>query len=232
LATDEDPRRSLVTKLGLLLPSVNTVTEPEFQAAVPERVSVHTARMFIDGTEVAAVERMLATELPGALRQIASIRPDVVVLACTAAGAVGGEGGLLGEIERATGARAVGMSSAVRTALRDSGATRVGVLTAYTDDATAKIADGLRADGMVVAVAAGLGIVEPVEIADVRTDELLDFAARELDGAEFDALLISCGNLHSARARDVLVERYGVPVITSNDATLQAALRALSLAVS
>ena len=87
--------------------------------------------------------------------------------------------------------------------------------------------------GMSVAVAAGLDIDEPMSWAALTPEELLAFAERSLDGHDdVEAILLSCANLRTAAVRRTLIERYGVPVVTSNGASLTAALAALATAAT
>jgi len=217
-------------RLGLMIPAVNTVAEGEFHAQVPEDVSVHTARLYPGGTSREAMFALVSEGVPRATQELAMMHPDVVVFGCTAAGAAVGADGeqrLVSEISEQTGAPVVSMNAAVQDALAATGADRIAILTPYDEHVTADMAARAQSRGMEVAVAAGLGIDEPFGWAALSADELLDFAERELRGHEFGALLLSCANLRTAGVREQLGERYGVPVVTSNHATLSAALAAL-----
>jgi maleate isomerase len=161
------------------------------------------------------------------------VHPDVVVFACTAAGAAVGEEGerqLVADISERTGAPVVSMNAAVQDALAATGATRIAVLTPYDPEVTADIAANAERRGMTVAVAAGLDIDDPFEWAALTPAALLEFAERELACCEFGAILLSCANLRTAAVRAALTERHGVPVVTSNHATLTAALAELAAA--
>jgi maleate isomerase len=217
-------------RLGLMIPAVNTVAEGEFHAGTPDGVSVHTARLYPGGTTREAMLRMVSEGVPRATQELAMVHPDVVVFACTAAGAAVGEDGerqLVGEIAEQTGAPVVSMNAAVGDALAATGAARIAVLTPYDPEVTSAIAANAERRGMTVAVAAGLDIDDPFEWAALTPAALLEFAERELAGHEFAAILLSCANLRSAAVRATLAERHGVPVVTSNHATLTAALAAL-----
>lgn len=217
-------------RLGLLIPAVNTVSEGEFHAGVPPWVTVHTARMHVAGTTADHVRQMIAESLPQGARDLAAIRPDVLVLACTAVGAVlgaEGEARLCQELEERWGAPIVSMNLAVREMLARTGATDVAVLTPYPDDVTAKVADGLRADGLNVPVQAGLGFADAFHIAEISADELTAFVEAHVTPGKVGALLLSCGNLRVLEARERLQERYGVPVVASNLAALDLAIERL-----
>jgi maleate isomerase len=218
-------------RLGLMIPAVNTVAEGEFHGEVPAGVSVHTARLYPGGTSREALLAMVNEGVPRATAELAMVHPDVVVFACTAAGAAVGEAGerqLVADIAERTGAAVISMNAAVQNALAATGATRIAVLTPYGRELTGDIAASAERRGMTVAVAAGLDIDDPFEWAALTPRELLEFAGRELAGHEFGAILLSCANLRSAAVRAALAERHGVPVVTSNHAALTAALAALN----
>lgn len=218
-------------RIGLLIPAVNTVTEDEFHAGTPADVTVHTARMTVSDTSAQAVRTMVAEALPRAARDLAAVRPDVVVLACTAVGAVlgaDGEAALVSELERDLDVPVVSMNAAVRHALARESATRVAIITPYPSEVTDRVAAGVAAAGMEVVVAAGMGFEDAFDIAAIPLEQLVAFVDEHVRDREFDALFLSCGNLRMREARAVLGERYGVPVVASNLAALDDALALLA----
>jgi maleate isomerase len=224
--TDTPPR------LGLLVPSTNSVAEIDFQGHAPEGVSVHTARMFIDATTAEAERRMIHEYLPVAARDLGTVRPDAVVFSCTSAAAVvgpDGEAQLLEDVARLTGARVVSTNAAVHEALTALAPAKLAILTPYIAELTAKIREGIERIGIPVICAFGMEIVDPFAIAEVDPDAILRFAEEKLVGRDFDALFVSCTNLPAFAARERLAERFGVPVVTSNQAAFEAALRALAV---
>ena len=77
-----DGRRA---RIGIVVPSVNTVMEPWAQKVVPEGVSVFAARMFIPpATTPEAFIEMDRNEGQMAIRQLSSVFPDVIAYGCTA----------------------------------------------------------------------------------------------------------------------------------------------------
>jgi len=218
-------------RMGLLIPAVNTVAEEEFHAGTPAEVSVHTARMSVGGTSAEDVRRMVDESLPRAVSDIAAVRPDVVVLACTAVGAVlgpDGEADLVARMSRELDVPVVSMNAAVAHALERARARRVAVVTPYPEAVTEKVADGLRATGLEVAVTGSMGFEDAFGIAAIPVEELVGFVARTVEGHDFDTLFLSCGNLRMREARDALAERFGVPVVASNLAALEDALEVLA----
>ena len=79
---------------------------------------------------------------------------------------------------------------------------------------------------------AGLGITDPFGICNVTPAEIVAFAERELAGQQFDLLFVSCTNFRAVEARPLLMQRIGVPVVTSNQATIDAAFDAIGVSAN
>jgi maleate isomerase len=161
---------------------------------------------------------------------LATIRPDVVVFSCTSAGALRGrdyEARLCEAIAAAAGAPVVSTMRAVRDELARLGARSVAVVTPYPDALTGPIRAGLEADGLAVPVAAGLGLTDSLEIAAVPPEAIVRVAVDTFRRGPADAVLVACCTFRGFDARDRIAATLGVPVVTSNQAALAAALRHL-----
>src|SRR5262249_8894344 len=212
-------------RLGLIVPSSNTTVEPDFMRALPAGVTVHTARMFLAETTAEAGRRMIHDYLPRAVTDLATLQPHVIAFACTSGGAVlgaDGEAALVGSIARETGAPVVSTNDAVGRAIERQGRKRIAVLTPYVDELNHAIQAGLERRGLTVVHLAGLGITENFIIGNVTPGEIVAFAERELAGLAYDLLFVSCTNFRALEARPLLMQRFGVPVVTSNQATIDA----------
>jgi maleate cis-trans isomerase len=109
-------------RIGLLLPSSNTVMEPDLYRSLPAgKATLHTARMYLSETTAAAERAMVGEYLERAVADLATVEPDLVVFGCTSAGALlgaDGERALVARIEAATGAAVLTVVDAVQAALR------------------------------------------------------------------------------------------------------------------
>ncbi|HUY45398.1 MAG TPA: hypothetical protein VMV92_06690 [Streptosporangiaceae bacterium] len=218
------------SRVGLMIPSSNTMMEVDFVRDLPPGVSMHTARMFMEDTTPAGENRMLDEFALPAARDLGTARPGVVVFGCTSAGALRGndyDTELCEQIRVLTGAPTVSTIRSVREAIEATGATRIGVITPYVDELNEKIRASIEADGVEVARIAGLGITENFQIARVSRADIVEFAARALgdlaaDGS-IDLVFASCTNFGAMAARPAIAERLHLPVVTSNQAVLAAA---------
>jgi maleate isomerase len=193
-------------------------------------MTLHTARMRLAEATPEDESRMLDDHALPAASDLATARPDVVVFGCTSAGALRGndyDAELCRRITEVTGVPTISTIASVRAALRETGADRVGVITPYVDELNVKIKASVEADGAEVVRIAGLGIAENVAIADVPPAEIEEFAVKELGGLDIGAAFVSCTNFAGIAALPGIRDRLGVPVVTSNQAVLAAALGAL-----
>jgi maleate isomerase len=221
-------------RVGLLIPSSNTMMEVDFVRDLPPGAALHTARMYMEDTTPAGENRMLDEFALPAARDLGTARPDVVVFGCTSAGALRGndyDAELCQRISELTGAPVVSTIGAVRAAIETSGASNIGVITPYVDELNDKIKESIEADGIDVAGIAGLGITDNFQIAEVSFDEIVTFAVDALgplavEGV-IDLIFASCTNFGAMAAGPAITERLGVPVVTSNQAALAAAVARL-----
>jgi maleate isomerase len=180
-------------------------------------------------TEEDEVRMLEAHTLPAAA-DLATIRPDVVVFSCTSAGALRGrayETRLCREIAATTHAPVVSTMDAVRGELVRLGVRSVTVVTPYPESLTGPVRAGLEAEGLAVPAAAGLGLTDSLEIAAVTPDEIVRFAVETFRRGPADAVFVACCTFQAFDARDAIAAALRVPVVTSNQAALDAALRVL-----
>lgn len=178
-------------------------------------VSVEMAEAISSFDDVAAGAQALRAAAPAA-----------IVYACTSGSFVGGLAGerALRECIRAAGAApAVTTSGAVLEALAAVGARTVAVATPYDAEVTKRLDDFLAEAGHRVARCAYLGLHSDIARVDARTVRRLVTAA---DSADADAVFVSCTNLRTFDVITDLEHHLGKPVLTANQVSVWAALRA------
>jgi maleate isomerase len=211
-------------RVGLLVPSSNTVMEPDLARALPTGATMHTARMLLRDVTAAEEERMLDEHTLPAAETLATLGPDVCVFGCTSAGALRGRSAdraLTERIAQITGAETISVIEAVRDALRRLGARRIAVATPYTDTVAEHIVASLADLGEIVAVA-NLGLVDNREIGNTPPERIVDFVVGKLGHVGADAIFVSCSNFRAVEALEEVSSAVGVPVTSSNAATIDA----------
>lgn len=218
-------------RVGLIVPSTNTVMEPDLYRNLPPGTTLHTSRMLLEGSvTIETEELMLDVYLPECARQIGTLRPDVVVFGCTSAGALRGpayEHELAGEISQATGAPTVTIMGAVVDELRLLDVKSVAVLTPYSEEINDTIKDSLETSGFTVPHINGMDVKGAFNIAAVSPEEIVEYVREELAGVESDCLFVSCANLKSVDVLEEIRSVAGRPVVTSNQAVIEGVKRAI-----
>lgn len=214
-------------RVGIVVPSTNSMVETDFWRHAPDNVTVHAARMFLEETTAEDERRMISEFLPSAVRDLSTVRPDVVVFACTSAGAVLGTHGeqeLIAQIHDAVGAPVVSTNDAVARALMRRGVKRPAVVTPYIPELTEKIVSGLAHHGIEGRDAVGMGIVDPFDIVLVGPRDIIAFVREHVDLDRVDGIFVSCTNFQGFDAIEALKTWSGLPVVSSNQAALEQAV--------
>jgi len=230
IAFDDEGRRG---RLGVIVPSVNTVVEPWFTRTAPAGLSVHAARMFLaDKLTAEGVIEMDRTEGMQAVRQIASCRPVAVAYCCTASSIIQGreyDEFLRHEITRACGVPATTATHAILSALSALGARRICVGSPYTDAVDALEHAFFEDAGYEILGTANLDIGDSFKLAEPDAETLTALGRRAWrPGA--DALVLTCLNTRSHRVVEALEAEIGKPVVTSTQATFWHLLRLAGVA--
>ena len=185
-------------RVGLLIPSSNTVMEVDFYRHLPASATVHTGRMYMEATTVKGEEEMLDDHCLPTAADVATAKPDLVVFGCTSAGALRGnayDADLCRRISEVSGKPTVSVIESVRRKLTSLKVERVAVLTPYIEDLNVRIKASVEDDGIEVASIHGMGISVNFNLALVEPLEILAFAREKLGtNPAVDALFISCTN--------------------------------------
>ena len=225
-------------RIGLIVPSLNTTAEMEFHQMAPEGVSVHTARVF--NKEVTREEEkekailQMSSELLRAAKELASVDPGVIIYACTTASFIKGPGydKELGEkIKGETGVPGYSTTTAVVEALNAFKLREIVLATPYNIGIGKKETEFLLKGipGMKVLAEKHLDIVAGLPKGEIRPEATYRMA-REIDRPDADGIFISCTNFRTIEIIEQLEADTGKPVVTSNQASMWIALKALGVA--
>jgi maleate isomerase len=229
--TDVTDRPARGARIGVVVP-FDFALDREYWALVPDDVSLHVTRTPPhDGPVAIPLAQAVGepAEAAEAVLTLNAIEPDVVAYACTSGSFVNGVAGerALREAMTAAGARrAVTTSGGLLEALQVLGARRVALGTPYVADLGALLADFVREAGIEAASLANLDLDGGIaDLGDAEVERLAEAAFRP----DADALFLSCTNLPTIGLLERLSARYGVPVLSANQVTMWAALRAAGI---
>jgi len=133
---------------------------------------------------------------------------------------------LLEDLRARTGLPVSTMSQAIVDGLREIGAGRVAVATAYSDVVNERLKELLAASGIETASLACFNLLEfggPSRKSEADIIALSSEAVAQ--ASEADGILISCGGLRTLGVAKPLEDRHGLPVVSSTPAAFWAAMR-------
>jgi maleate isomerase len=216
-------------RIGTIVPSVNSCSEPQFRLMAPDGVEFYVTRLPLRRGTREELVAMADAAVPAA-RLLADVGPDLILFHCTAATVIGGRGygeAIARRISAETGRPALVTSIAVVEALRALDARRVTLVTPYDRETTEAEADFVRAYGFEVAAQVALEL-EPAQFPAHTPDDWRATVAEAVDD-DADAIFLSCTNIRAIEAIAAIERATGRPVVTSNQASLWCALRSLGI---
>jgi len=218
-------------RIGLLVPSSNSTVEVEFYRALPDDVSLHVGRLPITQVNPESIEGMV-DPLEAEAKKLASAEVDVIVLGAAAPSFLKGMGydrEMSQRIAHATGKPATTASTALLQSLRALGVRRVALGTAYSPKVNEIAVNFLTANGIEVVETECLGLVDNLEIGRLDVQTAYELGRRiACPGAEAIAFL--CTNWQSMASIERLERDTGLPVLSSTQFSVWAALTIIGYA--
>jgi maleate cis-trans isomerase len=212
-------------RIGLIVPSVNRMSEPQFNHFAPAGLAIHVARARITGPwRKPAVE--MKDEIARSAAALADSGPDLIVYHCTDSSMREGRAGertLIDIVREATGIETVATSALVIEAMHALGVRSVVLLSPYQSNDV--IVRYLAENGIATRHEAALKL-NGHEFAAVTPARWLELA-REHDRAAADAIFLSCTNTTQIEAIEDIEIELGKPVVNSNQAVLWGSLKRL-----
>jgi maleate isomerase len=216
-------------RIGMIIPSVNSMTEPQFNHLAPPGLGVHVARARVAGEWKRPLPQM-ADEIAASAKLLSDVAPDLIVFHCTDTSMTQGpqgEGRILDIVEEATGIEALATSRLVLEALQALGLKKLVVLSPYRSNQA--VIDYLKATDFAVVHDVALGL-KSLEFADVTPREWTELA-RQHDRPEADGIFLSCTNTTQIEAIEDIERELGKPVVNSNQAVLFGCVKRLKSAL-
>jgi maleate isomerase len=212
-------------RIGLIIPSLNRLSEPQFMHFAPAGLGIHVARARIAGKWRKPVTE-LAPIIAAAAGALSDASPDLIVYHCTDSSmreGLDGERRILDIVRRETGIDAVSTSALVVEAMNALGIKKLVIVSPYQDNDV--IIAYLQSCGFTVVHDVALCL--PGHESSGATPER--WVETTLDNArdEADGYFLSCTNTTQIEAIEELEAALGKPVVSSNQAVLWGAVRRL-----
>jgi len=218
-------------RLGVLVPSGNSVAETELRAMLPGTVAMLTTRLELRGTAEAELLGML-THLDQAARLIGHAEPDAIAFHCTAVSTFAPHLAveIRARITAASGRPALATADGILAACQALRAETVLLVTPYIAPVHQREIDYLTAHGVRVADGSFLGVDSNLDMARISPATITDQVRTAAKGVRADLCFISCTAIRSAGLIADLGAELGIPVMTSNQVMVWHALNALRVA--
>ena len=226
-------------KLGVIVPSTNTVVEHDFSMMRPHGVTFHTGRMYIANPRLSSDEQFEALlgqirdSIGIAIRDVMTCQPDHLVMGMSAEtfwGGTDGNAAFERRVREASGGSGVSTgATSCREALQRLGLRRIAVLSPYQPVADANVTRFFTEAGFDVIAFKGLRCPTATAIAAVAPESLVG-VLRDLDGPDVEAIVQVGTNLSMVRLASEAERWLGKPVLAINATTLWHALRTNGIA--
>jgi maleate isomerase len=203
-------------RVGVLIPSGNSVAEPEIRAMLPRSVSPLVTRLTLKGSSKRDLMGMLEQLEPASVL-LADAGVDVILFHCTAVSTFAPEfaSEIRLRVQNASNTKCITTADAIVAALKQLRAKRIALLTPYISEVHERERSFLEANGFSVESSAHLGIDGNAEMAKLEPTKIASWAERKI-AKGVDACLLSCTAIKSAPTIALLEQSRGVPVLTSN----------------
>lgn len=228
MVADLAPERA---RIGLIIPSVNRLTEPQFSRYAPAGVYPHVTRLRMVGEHHVPLLD-LAPRIAEAAGLLADAGCDIIAFHCTASSMEAGiaaDREVVDTIRRVTGRPATSTGQAIVAALQALDIGRVVMLSPYDHDGHEHEIDFLTEAGLDVVRDRTMRLSGPPAYAAAPPSFWLQAVIEEQD-PRADAYFLGCTTIHSTEIIEEIEAELGKPAVTSNQATLWYCLRACGIA--
>jgi len=233
---DEYKRYGWRGKIGLIYPAPGLAGEIEFHRMAPEGVAILTTRVLLEKVTPEGLEKM-TNYIEEASSLLSQAAPDVIAFGCTTGSLLKGVGydkEIIQRIETRVGVPAITTSTAVIDSFKALKVKKVAVVTPYfCDELNRREKAFLEDSGFEVISIKSLKPADSHEMEKPHTQyvrpEQMYKLAKETFTASADVMFISCTGLGLIDIIEVIESELERPVITSNQATMWAALRRINI---
>jgi maleate cis-trans isomerase len=220
---------SAPASIGLIIPSGNRLTEPQFNAYAPPGVGIHVTRLRMTGKFRKPLSE-LKRPLVEAAEALSDVKPGMIVFHCTANSMESGlahEKAIIEIIEQASGCPTITTAQAITQAFDRFGIKKLVLISPYVKATNQLEVNYLTETGYTVLHELGLGL-ETHAYSTVTPQEWKNIV-KENTRTDADGYFLSCTNTRMIEAVEDLENDLNKPVINSNQATLWACLKKLGV---
>ena len=217
-------------RIGLIIPSGNRLTEPQFNRYAPPGIDIHVTRLRMTG-KFRKPWNELEPALADAAAALSDVRPGVIVFHCTAnsmENGSAGEAAIVETVRNNSGCHTITTAQAICEAFIHLGIHKLVLISPYVKQTNEHEVRYLTETGFTVLHELGLGL-ESDSYGTVTPQQWIEVVHANIR-PQADGYFLSCTNTRMIEAIDDLERQLQKPVINSNQATLWACLKLLGIA--
>ena len=219
---------TLTRHFGVLIPSTNTTVERECRL-LPAAYQAHFGRCLSSGGSFAPSRD---EDIDYQSRLLGTAKVELVILAQTSASLFADDydAAVTKRMSAGAGAPAITSAQAVGRAVRALGARRVAIVSPYSEAVNARAARYFQdRHGLETIALEGFGATDAYAIGKLGPQNARDAFAR-IDRPAIEAFVVPGGNFPTMPSIAAWEREFGKPVVTTNQASLWAMLRAFDSA--
>ena len=209
-------------RVGLLVPAVNSIMEPEMWRTAPAHVTVHTARI-AGGREGTPEElRNMEVESQHACARVAMAEPNIIVYACTSGSFFEGRAwneNIARQLSEIAGVPTVTTAGAMAASLRAVGAKRVAVVTPYVELTNTRLTAFLSEHDITVSALGTFDMLDMFDHAKIQPADVYEQVKATVTGEE-DAVFVACTQVRALEVVDMLERDLRIPVYSAVQASI------------
>jgi maleate isomerase len=213
-------------RIGLVIPSSNRMTEPQFHRYAPPGIAIHVARVQMTGRHKKPIAQML-DDVGRAASALGDARCNPVVFHCTGtsmAEGLAGERALVDRVAKESGAQSFSVAQAILEALKEMNMRRVVLFSPYPQATNDHEREFMAEHGIDIVKDVALDVGSSDEYIRIPVTRWIELA-REHARVSADGFFLSCTNTTQLEAIETIERETGKPAVNSNQAVLWACLK-------
>lgn len=219
-------------RIGSINPSTSVTFEHEWPRMLPKGVSFHVTRLMLERATTESLDRM-AHDAPAAARLLNTSRVHALCYGCTIGSLYRGRKGedaLVASLQEVVSVPVLTMARSAAEAMNSLGLRTIAVANPYTQEINDLVRAYLEESGFIVRTIVAEPFAESWRITELAPADVIALAKRTIaEAGEIDGLFLSCGNMRTVDVIDAIEKDTGYPVVSSNQAMLWAALKAIDV---
>jgi maleate isomerase len=218
------------TRIGLIIPSSNRLTEPHMHSYAPEGVQAHVTRLRMTGQSHVPLAELMPRIIEATLA-LDDAGCNAIVFHCTASSmeaGLDGERQVLDAMSSVTPAVTATTATAALAALNALELHKIALFSPYIAATHQHEITFLTEAGYEVIGGKCLGLQGGDEYITVKPAQWVRLATTNTP-ADADGVFLSCTNIHAPEAIEAIEQNLQKPVVTSNQAVLWYVLRTLGV---